>query len=1171
MGQASSSRGKVSQNVPDTTQAAAAASEAPTTTSPSSPPTASDSTLTPSTPPSESRRKPKSSTRKSILRLVRPKDDSAPSQKAQNNGSGRMSLRKSWRNSRRWSKARADVISESEAPKPPCVDEVAPPLASSSVGKAADSDQPAATSSNQSSPQQPTLSPESTCPPLSTDALHSISEVPQLPELSAIGPIAPSDHATVDATSVPLPSDADPVLIVGPAHETLDQVIDHPADVADTGLSEVLTHGPATPSPDVPLPSSPSPTPAESPAGPQPAAQQQPSRQFPPPGTLVVVQGVVHTTDVPRTNANTTAAETSTSSDSSSPQLSSGMPSDAQPRQGAPSTPPRPSTPVGPERSGTRNRLSALLRRPASAIASRPPSTAGESNRNSIIPVASTPSSQSQESSTATTSSPEPNALSGSNSPSPEGHTGTTTPASEPTPGSISSSSIDVLGTLLSVAAAATAASLLTGSSEPILSSGLAPSPSSNSNPNPNPNPNPHPNPPVANPTSLLPSRPTSPTPTAGLGGITTTLNNNQDASASRTDRMRSAWDSLRDRLGLRNTSPTTPSEPNLVNENGVNTLRGRLDDPRELMLAEMTRAFNMGLGLNESTNSTPQAAPAATPPAPANGENPPPPLLALTGRAMPPEGSFERFLVDLQVDLRVALTQPTPRVALRPLPSQAPPAPPAPPVVDPPEAPPVQAEPTLAISPDDAVISTVVVDDAVSSPPHAPIPLDDLDDMPTLATVSDSSDEEDDDHVFDDLSDFDYDSGIPVGRFPTRTRTSEAASNEPPALASTLDRLLGGGNAQAGAEATPPGRINWWRTYRFPAIPLPRPPATTQPGGVPSAPTASSTSPVIPTPATSNAAPTTSPSADTPVASAPTSPPIDEELPDLEVVDTPPTMGPPPPSAPRAPPRPSTVVPVIIVGLQSVSVNLPFPFGAAPPPAQDDVHPPHAHTHAHTHTHTHTHDVPQEEGVAQGQEDPLAGSNADAESVTEGGQRRERPWRERAADALRNLRSGSASRRPSSQPPPETPSEPTGSRTFLIYVIGGYYPPDHSIVTGGPNNLESFEALLELAELLGQVKPPTVSKEEIEKSGLQIIKPAQLEQCEKDGVISSNCIDRCLICLDDYAAEDDIRVMACKHGFHKDCVDRWLQTGRNNCPACRSKGVSTEEATPAAAATPAI
>ena len=31
---------------------------------------------------------------------------------------------------------------------------------------------------------------------------------------------------------------------------------------------------------------------------------------------------------------------------------------------------------------------------------------------------------------------------------------------------------------------------------------------------------------------------------------------------------------------------------------------------------------------------------------------------------------------------------------------------------------------------------------------------------------------------------------------------------------------------------------------------------------------------------------------------------------------------------------------------------------------------------------------------------------------------------------------------------------------TTLITLIG-YYPPDHSIVTGGPNNLDSFEALL--------------------------------------------------------------------------------------------------------------
>lgn len=99
----------------------------------------------------------------------------------------------------------------------------------------------------------------------------------------------------------------------------------------------------------------------------------------------------------------------------------------------------------------------------------------------------------------------------------------------------------------------------------------------------------------------------------------------------------------------------------------------------------------------------------------------------------------------------------------------------------------------------------------------------------------------------------------------------------------------------------------------------------------------------------------------------------------------------------------------------------------------------------------------------------------------------------------------------------------------YLSFRIG-YYPPDHSIVTAGPNNLDSFEALLyvcpdlilkscpvtwfcrELAELLGQVKPPTASREDIEKSGLEVIKPAQLEQYEKESKIASNCTER--VCL---------------------------------------------------------
>ena len=53
------------------------------------------------------------------------------------------------------------------------------------------------------------------------------------------------------------------------------------------------------------------------------------------------------------------------------------------------------------------------------------------------------------------------------------------------------------------------------------------------------------------------------------------------------------------------------------------------------------------------------------------------------------------------------------------------------------------------------------------------------------------------------------------------------------------------------------------------------------------------------------------------------------------------------------------------------------------------------------------------------------------------GGRGRTRGWQTRAANAIRNLRPGRRSVPPGTQPPAATP----GSRTFLIYVIGGPYP----------------------------------------------------------------------------------------------------------------------------------
>jgi len=49
---------------------------------------------------------------------------------------------------------------------------------------------------------------------------------------------------------------------------------------------------------------------------------------------------------------------------------------------------------------------------------------------------------------------------------------------------------------------------------------------------------------------------------------------------------------------------------------------------------------------------------------------------------------------------------------------------------------------------------------------------------------------------------------------------------------------------------------------------------------------------------------------------------------------------------------------------------------------------------------------------------------------------------------------------------------------------------------------------------------------------------------------------ERCCICLGDFAKGEEIRELGCKHMFHKDCVDQWLQQNRK-CPLCKATAVS--------------
>lgn len=138
------------------------------------------------------------------------------------------------------------------------------------------------------------------------------------------------------------------------------------------------------------------------------------------------------------------------------------------------------------------------------------------------------------------------------------------------------------------------------------------------------------------------------------------------------------------------------------------------------------------------------------------------------------------------------------------------------------------------------------------------------------------------------------------------------------------------------------------------------------------------------------------------------------------------------------------------------------------------------------------------------------------------------------------------------------------GSRSWLIYVVGTNLSEDHpalttpSLFTDNP----TYEDMLLLSSLLGPAKPPVASREDVASaSGTYRIKRfAETLIAEATRGMSQIRIgpnERCLVCLEEYQAEEEVRQLKkCSHLFHRDCIDVWLTTGRNSCPLCRGQGV---------------
>lgn len=83
----------------------------------------------------------------------------------------------------------------------------------------------------------------------------------------------------------------------------------------------------------------------------------------------------------------------------------------------------------------------------------------------------------------------------------------------------------------------------------------------------------------------------------------------------------------------------------------------------------------------------------------------------------------------------------------------------------------------------------------------------------------------------------------------------------------------------------------------------------------------------------------------------------------------------------------------------------------------------------------------------------------------------------------------------------------------------------------------ENYEALLSLAERLGDAKPRGLNKIEIEQL------PSYRFNAES---VHATDQTTCVVCMCDFEARNLLRVLPCSHEFHSRCVDKWLKVRTN-------------------------
>lgn len=83
-----------------------------------------------------------------------------------------------------------------------------------------------------------------------------------------------------------------------------------------------------------------------------------------------------------------------------------------------------------------------------------------------------------------------------------------------------------------------------------------------------------------------------------------------------------------------------------------------------------------------------------------------------------------------------------------------------------------------------------------------------------------------------------------------------------------------------------------------------------------------------------------------------------------------------------------------------------------------------------------------------------------------------------------------------------------------------------------------AFDSLLNELSSTKSGRPPA------SKASIDALESVEVAGGEGDG-------DQCVICLEEWEAGEKAKQMPCKHRFHGECIEKWLNI-HGSCPVCR-------------------